>query len=626
MQNERIFSYKIKDFLDISDGKIAYVLNELSSEDGVVSAEEDREKGCIVYSLTEWASDYDILVRLLKICEDHGVELLLDEDAEKSIENEGFTEEVPEYAQGEEGEKPKKEEKTNEKPERLIVIGLSVVALVTGLFFGGNYTVQSWIFTLAFAFAAYETLYAIIVKAFAKEYFFDEGCVLAASLVVMYLGKQITAVILMLIYSLFQLAIIVIKEKNAAIAEEYKEDEEKKAQYEKFSKRVTKEQKFLNDKKLIISLSFIVVAALISFIPPFFAADYGKALVGKWLYIGAGIIVLSSVYPLIAALRLANLSAGQNLNGEDLFIKDTEVLEKINSSGEVVFDKTGVLTLSGAEIVSEDIYDEKNFVKILSAVANKAEHPLFDCIRKKYPLKEKSVDFSDFSETENKGISCVIDGKKVFVGNKKLMTENKVVLGEYGGEYSPLYVAVDGELAGALYLSFKVIDNARGAVMELRNDLGLKVTVLSSDALSAVNSVKEDLGTNKALSSATTEYKVKYVSASGRLYVGNAECDGKTLSGAALSFSIGKSESASAYSTDGDVKKVPRIIKLARRTAAIFKQNAWIFCIFKALSIVGAVAVTAIFGFDCLSWFFALDFVGSLAVLFNSLRNKNEAI
>lgn len=165
-----------------------------------------------------------------------------------------------------------------------------------------------------------------------------------------------------------------------------------------------------------------------------------------------------------------------------VLIKSGEALETAHKIQTIVFDKTGTITEGKPKvtnIVTADGVSEDMLLQIAASAEKGSEHPLGEAIVK--DAEEKGLDFKkvdNFKAIPGHGIEVLIDGKTVLLGNRKLMDDEKIVLGNLDGTSqklaeegkTPMYVSIDGRINGiiaALAMSFS-------SVSVLTNALRLK--------------------------------------------------------------------------------------------------------------------------------------------------------
>ncbi len=624
MGEQRIVVYKIENIDSLLNQKDEFTA-KIGNINGVTAVDINIDEKDLILRLDAWASEYDVLTSAIKIGEEYGTNISFDDEEVEETKIEPSQKEDVDI-ETEKNEEKKREEKVD-FIEKILTIGLSFLCIVVGLFFGGIPSVQGWIYTFAFAFAGYEVLLSAISKLTEKKKIIEEILVVVSSLILLYLGKRLSGSIVVFSYSLLNFVYNLLENKIKSKMDKMAKREENKNDFEKFYDRynlIGQVFQTVNDKKITtFYIVLSVVAVLLSFIPPFFnISEYGNLLLSKWLYVGAGVVSFSQVGVFLKAISDVKKFSLLKLVERGTSLYSVDDLDKISQVNKVVFDKTGIVTFPKAEI-EEIISDDKDHcVELLKIAESGIVHPIAESIAD----NDNAGALENRIYKKDKGISCIVDGKKVLIGNKKFMIENGVEIKEYTGNFSPVYLAENGRQIGVVAFKYSLKNNFVGAVLELKNDLGVKSEIISSDCLNYVENLKEETGVSKAIASATDAYKIKYVTESGGLYVGHGEYDGEILSELNFSISMERENGRSLASVSGDVNEIPVIIKTARREKKIYKQNLIISLISKILLFVAFLITSFLTEADCLWWYIVTEGVIACLLEMNALRNLSDPV
>ncbi len=627
-KERRIFNYSFEKTDQNMEISQAEILADLKKIQGLIDISVDFEEFKIDYEIDEWASEYDVFSAVSDILESHGLDIKFDNAEEKVAIEENSDENIE--------EDKKEEKKQNTKAdfaEKIIVLSVAVVLSIVGAFLKPN--AAMWLFMIAYAFAAYETLFGVITAIVEKKYLLEELLILVSTLILLYVGKRVEACVIMICYAAVSLLVFIFK--NSATkridelntlsgSEQFTEKDKRELElYDKLFSENQSDEVFILNNRLKFHIILVVLAVLVTFIPPIFGkGSYGTLLTGKWLPVGAWIMALGMISPLLKSIKAVYYFGINKLFKNGVVPNSCEALKSFSDVKEAVFDKTGVLNLGKAEIV-ECLSEREDFTKILVSALSNSTHPIALAVKDKYG--EDGVSVKDFNEIENRGVVCELKGKKYLLGNKKLLAENGVEVKEYKGENSPLYVAEGGEQIGVLTVKYVITGNAYGAVTELNEDTGIKTTLISSDSVETVNFYKNELGLNKAIAAASTDYKTSYLGKEKRVYIGNADYDGKVLSEVKNSVSLGKINESSAFSiVNSDVKELPPLLKICKRTGKILKLNFKFAFVVKVLSLIVGVALFAAFNVNVLIWLFAFDFLVQTFTMLYSLTNRADPV
>ncbi|MBR1867788.1 MAG: cation-translocating P-type ATPase [Clostridia bacterium] len=626
MSDQRIVVYKIKDAENALKDRAGF-LDLVKEIGGVTAVEFNDDENDLVLKLDDWASEYDVMTAVMEIAKKYGADLSFDED-EKEADSDGETAAIVDEEKEEPTDDMKKDEEDDEKGgfiEKALTLGLSAICIIVACFLGNFPDVQTWIYTFAFAFAGYEILLSAISKIATKKNIIEECLILSSSLILLYIGKKFSGSMIAFGYSLLNFLYSRVEYVIKHRIEKLSKNQENIVDFEKFYDRYNtigdSVSALYSKKAFIVRIVFIAVAALLAFIPPFFnIAKYGQELLNKWLYVGAGVLGLSQVSVLIKIIGDVKRYSILRLAERGALLNSGVGLDSFSEVDKVVFDKTGVVTFPKAEIYEILSENKERCLKLLKIAEKGIVHPIADGICD----DESSVEAENVVYERDLGIACLIDGAKVLVGNKKLMTENSVAINEYEGDASPVYVAENGKQIGVVAFKYSVRNNFVGAVLELKNDLGVKSEIISADSLSYVGQLKEETGVAKAVAGASDSYKVKYLAQAKGLYVGHGEYDSEVLSRAPLSVALGKEDPDCAVSVSGDVKEIPNLIKTAKRAKRISKQNFVLPIGYKLVLFLAFIFTYIFTEMDCVRIYVVSDVIITCLLELNSLRNLSD--
>jgi Cd2+/Zn2+-exporting ATPase len=231
-------------------------------------------------------------------------------------------------------------------------------------------------------------------------------------------------------------------------------------------------------------------------------------------------------------------------------------------------------------------------------------------------------------------VSCEVNGDKILCGNAKMLTENGVTFKEVEDVGVKIYVAVNGEYAGAIILNDTARDTAYGAIMELY-DAGVNNTVmLTGDNKEYAVAIRKQLNMRQSVSELLPQNKVEEVenlTNNGQVkvaYVGDGINDAPVLARADVGFAMGglgsdlAIENADVVITDDDLSKIPFALKLAKRTNSIAKRNVVLSILVKAV-----IMLLSVFGLTSSIWLAISADVGVLILaILNAIRNNSKII
>ena len=334
----------------------------------------------------------------------------------------------------------------------------------------------------------------------------------------------------------------------------------------------------------------------------------------QWIYRALIFLVISCPCALVVSIPLSFFAGIGGASHEGVLVKGANMLETLSKIKTVVLDKTGTLTLGVFEVTAmHDIDDadktdeeEKQMLVELAALAECASsHPISKSLQKAYG---KTIDHSrvaDIQELSGRGITAIVDGRRVAVGNEKLMLAEGVECCHCRAAGTVVHVAADGRYLGHIVLGDVVKPHAAEAVRALHG-LGVSRTVmLTGDSQKVAEEVASALGVDQVYSELLPADKVAKVDEllaaqdkNARLaFVGDGINDAPVLTRADLGIAMGglgsdaAIEAADVVLMDDDPLKIARAIRISRKTLSIVWQN-----IIMALGIKGICLVLGALG------------------------------
>ncbi|MFI3633931.1 heavy metal translocating P-type ATPase [Streptococcus parauberis] len=372
-----------------------------------------------------------------------------------------------------------------------------------------------------------------------------------------------------------------------------------------------------------------------------------------WLIAGqSGIFVLSVIITTLViacpcALGLAtptSIMVGTGKGAEHgVLIKSGEALETTHNLDTIVFDKTGTLT-EGKPIVTDilvtPLITKENLLYYAASGETGSEHPLGEAIVQKSKEENMTLAKPDhFEAILGHGIRVEIEGKDMYIGNRKLMLEQKIDLSSMEKKSdrladegkTPMYLSVDGELAGIIAVADTLKENSMKAVKELRRR-GVEVIMITGDNKRTAKAIAKQAGIDSVLSEVLPEDKaeeVKKLQEAGKkvAMVGDGINDAPALAQADVGIAVGSGTDVAIESADivlmrNDLTAVLTAIDLSHATLRNIKQNLfWAFA-YNLVGIPVAMGLLYIFGGPLMSPMFAAVAMSfsSVSVLLNALR------
>jgi Cu+-exporting ATPase len=322
-----------------------------------------------------------------------------------------------------------------------------------------------------------------------------------------------------------------------------------------------------------------------------------------------------------------------------------EILEKVNT---IVVDKTGTLTEGKPhlqKIVAFSDFSENEILKIAASLEKSSEHPLADAIVG--GAKErgvKIVDVEDFETVTGKGVFGTIEGRKILLGNAKLMNENGVDLwsGKTADELraagqTVMFVAIDGKLAGLLGVADTIKESAKEAIAALHKQK-IEVVMMTGDNAKTAEAVAKKLGIDKVFADVLPEQKaakIKELQANGKTVAmaGDGVNDAPALAQSNVGIAMGTGTDVAIESADitllrGDLRGILRAKNLSRATMKNIRQNLFFAFVYNLVGVpIAAGVLYPVFGLllSPMIASAAMTF-SSFSVIVNALRLKQAKI
>ena len=346
------------------------------------------------------------------------------------------------------------------------------------------------------------------------------------------------------------------------------------------AERKSRSESFITRFAKIYTPIVVALALVVAIIPGIITGEWAT-----WIYRGLLFLVVSCPCALVISVPLAFFGGLGGASRKGILIKGSNLLDTLSKLETVVFDKTGTLTEGVFEVtaVHPEELDQKELLHLAAHVERHSTHPIAMALRNAYPDEQDDCSVEDVQETAGHGIIATVNGRKVAVGNDKLMTK-------LGAEWHPchhegtiVHVAIDGEYAGHIVISDRIKEDAVAAVAALKKQ-GIKRTVmLTGDSAKVAEAVAGKIGLDEfhaELLPAGKVEKVESLLGEGRLaFVGDGINDAPVLTRADAGIAMGALgsdaaiEAADVVLMDDKPSKIADAVRIARRTIGIAREN-----------------------------------------------------
>ena len=376
-------------------------------------------------------------------------------------------------------------------------------------------------------------------------------------------------------------------------------------------------------------------AVILAILPPLILGG-GWA---DWIQRACIFLVISCPCALVISVPLGFFGGIGASSKIGILVKGSNYLEAVAEMTTIVFDKTGTLTKGEFKVSEVQPSADKNntigkeeLLEIAADGEGYSNHPIANSIREAYGKTLSMERVTDTEEIAGHGIHTFIDGREVYLGNAKLMDAQNIAYTENKTAGTVVYVACNNVFTGSIVISDTVKEGSKDAIRDMKQ-VGVKKTVmLTGDRQAAADAVAAELGIDEVHAELLPADKVGQVekllgaqNEKERLaFVGDGINDAPVLTRADIGIAMGSMgsdaaiEAADIVLMDDDIRKIASLVKIARKTLGIVKQNIVFALAVKALVLLlGALGMANM-------WEAVFADVGvSVIAILNSMRTLN---
>ena len=372
-----------------------------------------------------------------------------------------------------------------------------------------------------------------------------------------------------------------------------------------------------------------ILAVLLAIVPPLLNST---APIQSWVYRALTLLAVSCPAALAVSVPLVFWCGSSRLSRRGVHVKGSEAIEKTAEMRMAVFNKTGTLTrgdLRIKKVYPTEGFDEQSCIALAAAAEQLSAHPVARALVDAYKGPMQKV--MEFEEFPGRGVRARIHNHTILVGNHKLMISRGVKgVPEIRGTI--VYVAYEGDYAGAIQMEDTVRSEAADAVRELKAQGVTRTVLLTGDSELSAQQVADaagidtiHFGLQPEEKAAKMDFLMRTIPTDGaEAYIGDGIHDLEELKIADVGIAMGTAGSrdtaknANVLVMTHDLTRLGDTVRICRRTHSTAVQNMMLVVIVKIL-----LALLALFGLVQMWHVVAVDIILSVLTVFNSARTLN---
>ncbi len=355
---------------------------------------------------------------------------------------------------------------------------------------------------------------------------------------------------------------------------------------ENASNRKAKSENFISKFAKYYTPIVVMIAVILALVPPFIIKDTTFA---TWIYRALSFLVVSCPCALVISIPLSFFGGIGAASKQGVLIKGSNYLEALANTEIVVCDKTGTLTEGVFKVQKIDAIgcSSDDLLRYATYAESYSNHPISLSLRQSYQkeIDEKMV--TGVKEFSGKGITAVVDGKTVLVGNEKLMREFDISSQKSEESGTVVYIAIDQQFKGAIVIADKIKDDSYQAIKLLRENHVKKIVMLTGDQGKISKEIAKELEIDEYHAELLPQDKVSWVeklmtkkSPLGKLmFVGDGMNDAPVLAMSDIGVAMGglgsdaAIEAADVVIMSDELTKIATSIQISKKTMKIVREN-----------------------------------------------------
>lgn len=408
---------------------------------------------------------------------------------------------------------------------------------------------------------------------------------------------------------------------------------------ENASEKKSKTENFITRFARVYTPIVVYAAIALAIIPSILTRDPAT-----WIYRACTFLVVSCPCALVISVPLAFFGGIGAASSNGVLVKGSNYLELLAHLHTVVSDKTGTLTEGNfqvSEVLPAPGVEKAELLRMAALAEGMSTHPIAKSIRDAYAAEVPGTEINtslvtDTVNVSGQGLIATLEGRRIFVGNAKLMQAYGIDFTEATNAAATVsYVAEDNRFLGAILIRDQLKPEAKDAIAEMKREGVQSVVMLTGDRKAVGEAVGQELGLDHVYTDLLPQDKVEKVEEllaeldrHGRqqdkaelAFIGDGINDAPVLARADVGIAMGSMgsdaaiEAADVVIMDDDLARIPIVIRIARRTVAISTQNI-VFALFVKILIL----VLTAFGLTNM-WIAVFGDVGvAVLCILNSMR------
>ena len=279
---------------------------------------------------------------------------------------------------------------------------------------------------------------------------------------------------------------------------------------ENAAERKSKSESFITKFARIYTPIVVGLAVLLAVVPSLITGEWAT-----WIYRALMFLVVSCPCALVISVPLTFFGGIGGASRKGILVKGANFMDTLSRVKTVVFDKTGTLTEGVFEVtaVHPELIDEKELLHLAAHVERHSTHPIAAALRLAYPDEQDDCSVTDIQEIAGHGVTAMVNGKRVAVGNEKHMTREGAQSHPCELKGTVIHVSIDGVYAGHIVISDRVKADAAEAVAALHRAGVRRTVMLTGDEADIAAAVAAAVGVDTYHAGLLPADKVAHVEA-----------------------------------------------------------------------------------------------------------------